>query len=185
VSLVPGRTCGACMVCCITPLIDTPELGKLPNVPCVNCKVGGGCKIYQTRPEGCRVYHCGWRELGELDESWRPDRCGVLIEVQETGIPEHYIKRRGLRLTIVGPLETIFQEGFLDYVMRLVQAQMPVFLCVAGPPGYQSLTVFLNDVMRDAVAARELRHIGAVFAQVLEHLSKIKLKPVVLQHRRP
>lgn len=171
------------MVCCITPTIDTPELTKAPNVACVHCKPGGGCKIYERRPEGCRAYYCGWRALGELDDSWRPDRSGVLIETQESDIPERYARRRGLRLKVVGPPETIFQDGFLDYVMRLVEARLPVFLCIPGPPGYGSVTGFLNDAMAEAAAARDVRAASVVLAGVLKYLATIEVKPVVLAHR--
>ena len=182
-SLVPGRRCGECMVCCITPLIDTPELAKPPNVACINCVPSGGCAIHDRRPEGCRTYYCGWRQLEELDDTWRPDRCSVLIELQDTDIPEHYSKRCGIRLTVVGPIKTILQKGFLDYVMQLVEAQTPVFLNIPGPPGYESATTFLNELMRDAVTVRDFRRVAGVLAQILKYLSAFELKPVILKHR--
>jgi len=53
-SLVPGRERGECQLCYIVPAIDQPEIQKLSGSPCRHC-IGGGCDVYETRPEVCRA----------------------------------------------------------------------------------------------------------------------------------
>ena len=45
--------------------IDHPDLQKMPGTTCRNCK-SGGCQIYETRPDPCRRFFCGWRYLPDL-----------------------------------------------------------------------------------------------------------------------
>ncbi len=68
-------------------------------------------------------------------------------------------------------------------VPQRLDAQVPVFLCIPGPPGHESATTFLNNLIGETVVPSDLRSIAVVFAQELKHLSKFELKPVVLHHR--
>ncbi len=90
--LVPGRDCGECMMCCIEPAIPGYGLDKPSRTACVNCTSGGGCGIYDDRPPVCRDYHCLWRRLPFLDDAWRPDRSGVMIDPSGNvaGTPNKY-----------------------------------------------------------------------------------------------
>lgn len=77
-----SRQCGACTACCHVLEIDDPELQKPAGVLCRHCDKG--CVIYDRRPKVCRDWLCMWREFpGLLDESWRPDRSGVLMRMAE------------------------------------------------------------------------------------------------------
>jgi len=70
------------MACCQVLDIEDPELVKPAGILCRHCS--NGCSIYPTRPNACRDWLCMWRELsGLLDESWRPDRSGVLMQMAE------------------------------------------------------------------------------------------------------
>lgn len=77
--LVAGRECGECAICCTDLLIDDDELKKPAGVRCSNCLASGGCAIYQARPKTCRSFYCLWRRIPDLDDQWRPDRCGIMI----------------------------------------------------------------------------------------------------------
>ncbi len=77
-----SRQCGACTACCHVLEIDDPELKKPAGTLCQHC--GSGCTIYDWRPKVCRDWMCMWREFpGLFDESWRPDRSGVLMRMAE------------------------------------------------------------------------------------------------------
>lgn len=77
-----SRQCGACTACCHVLEIDDPELQKPAGVLCRHCR--NGCSIYERRPQVCRDWLCMWREFpGLFDESWRPDRSGVLMRMAE------------------------------------------------------------------------------------------------------
>lgn len=73
-------SCGTCTMCCKLLGVEDKPAGKW----CPHCTQGRGCGIYETRPELCRVYKCGWLlsqdDPGrELPPDLRPDRCKVMI----------------------------------------------------------------------------------------------------------
>jgi hypothetical protein len=72
------RTCGDCTACCTVLAVD--ELKKPMRWACEHI-VCHGCRIYDTRPQGCRDFDCLWLR-GEIsgDESHRPDRLGVIFD---------------------------------------------------------------------------------------------------------
>lgn len=100
------RECGECKECCILPY------GEAYGHPFGNgtpCKFLGecGCKIYKVRPEFCRKYYCAWaQEL--LPEEMRPDKCKVLVSV-ENG-------EDGQFLRIVNGNEEKINSDILDYL---------------------------------------------------------------------
>src|ERR1700742_4398768 len=79
--LVPGRACGGCNVCCVALTIDEPALQKLQGYRCKNTLPDKGCAIYETRPQTCRTFFCGWRRLKWVRETLRPDSSGVLVRL--------------------------------------------------------------------------------------------------------
>ena len=85
-TLVEGRQCGACYVCCEVSAIQDPGLLKPAYTLCPHHK--GGCTVYETRFAICRSFHCLWRRLGGLDEDARPDKLGVLFAFQRDANPD-------------------------------------------------------------------------------------------------
>ena len=81
----PGRSCGACSLCCTLLRVD--EIGKLGGRPCPQQRIDdprGGCGIHATRPGVCRAYSCLWLR-GSLDEDDRPDRLGAVLDLLTEG----------------------------------------------------------------------------------------------------
>ena len=72
-----ARQCGGCTLCC--KVLAIRELGKPSGAWCPHCTPGTGCKIYDTRPEECRTFSCGWLLDTELPEDWRPDRSKLVF----------------------------------------------------------------------------------------------------------
>jgi hypothetical protein len=72
------RACGGCTACCTVLAVD--ELRKPMRWACEHLACDG-CRIYETRPKGCRDFDCLWLR-GEIcgDESRRPDRLGVIVD---------------------------------------------------------------------------------------------------------
>jgi hypothetical protein len=145
--LVPGRECGDCTICCSTMNIDKPQAQKHSGVLCKNC-VDGGCAIYETRPDVCRSFHCGWRQMPGLGDAWRPDRSGVFIEFQQLD------KDAGYSLMLVGnPLKTVRQPQVIDFVATNVSRNVPVWMTLPGPQGHQGAQSLMNTTpMRQAAA---------------------------------
>ena len=81
--IVPGRSCGTCMMCCKLPSV--PAMNKPQGKWCVQASPGRGCKIYDDRPEDCRNFHCGWLVDPTLGPEWKPEICKFLIFVAGDG----------------------------------------------------------------------------------------------------
>ena len=71
------RACGSCTLCC--KLIAVRALSKPRDVLCRHCKAGEGCTIYATRPDSCRTYNCRFVVDPNLDEAWRPNEAGFIV----------------------------------------------------------------------------------------------------------
>jgi hypothetical protein len=152
-TLIPGRDCGSCTVCCTVLLIDKPEIQKLPGTTCRHC-VGGGCAVYETRPPVCRSYYCAWRTVDIFGEDWRPDMSGVFAYLETEGIGDAFDLSTGIGLMLVGhPSKVVRQKWFQDFVVTGVTNSVPLFLSLPGPRGRKAATVSLNtQQMLDAIA---------------------------------
>lgn len=140
------RSCGACTVCCTALAIETAELRKQPGVTCRHC-TATGCGIYETRFPICRSYFCGWINLPELDESWRPDVSGILISPHREGIPPHYELREGIEFLVLGGEAAVRRPEFAALIAKLLRGRTPAFIAVPGPKGHYPARVFLNDAL--------------------------------------
>jgi hypothetical protein len=143
-TLVPGRDCGDCTVCCVYPTINKPEIQKLSGSACKHC-TKGGCAIYETRFPVCRSYYCAWRTVDIFGDDWRPDKSGVLPYVETEGISDDFELSTGIGLMLVGnPLKIVRQRWFQDFVVTGVMSSVPLFLSLPGPRGHQAATASLN-----------------------------------------
>jgi hypothetical protein len=181
VDLVANRECGKCTVCCKVLTIDDPQLQKLPGVMCPNCKTGSGCKIYDTRPDPCRGFFCGWRHLRDLDDKWRPDKSGVMIRFQ--GAPPGY-QPPGFQFLVFGHGDLV-TPSFVNYLTNLVARRAPVFLAMRGPEGFSDVSIFMNDHLTPAVTNRDRNAFVKVLRNALEAMSKNQFEKAVLKHGSP
>jgi len=152
-TLIPGRDCGGCTVCCEWPTINKPEIQKQSGAVCRHC-TSTGCGIYETRPPVCRSYYCAWRTVDIFSDDWRPDRSGVLPYVETEGISEDFDLSTGIGLMLVGnPNKIVRQKWFQDFVVTGVTSSVPLFLSLPGPRGHQAATASLNtEQMLEAIA---------------------------------
>jgi Fe-S-cluster containining protein len=75
------NSCGTCTECCTTTLtsfFEGVEYGPDNRCPKVS---GKGCTVYETRPDICRHYSCGWLREG-LPIFMRPDKSRTIINSQ-------------------------------------------------------------------------------------------------------
>jgi hypothetical protein len=179
-TLVAGRACGDCTVCCVAPTINKPEIQKLSGAACRHC-ITGGCGIYETRPPVCRSFYCAWRTVDIFSEEWRPDRSGVLAYVETEGISEGFDLSTGIGLMLVGhPLKIVRQRWFQDFVVTGVTSSVPLFLSLPGPRGYQAATVSLNtEQMLDAIARGNVKD---ALEAVLKILRGWDFQPAVITY---
>ena len=155
--LVSGRECGTCTVCCKVLKINVPELKKLAAVLCEHCTENVGCRIYETRPPVCAGWYCGWRRMRYLGDDWRPDRCGVLIDIVggEGGEIPGAFPQVALKFDIVDSPRVLAWDPLIGFIGSEIQRGRPVFLGIPTPVGYERRKVFLNDLLAAAVASRD------------------------------
>jgi hypothetical protein len=128
------KSCGDCTVCCTALAIETPELRKQPGIACAHC-TSKGCGIYETRFPICRTYFCGWFGLPELDESWRPDRSGILISPHDDGI----------EFLVLAGEAAVRRPAFTALLAKMLGNRTPVFIAVPGPEGHYPARVRINE----------------------------------------
>jgi uncharacterized protein len=73
----PGKTCGGCTMCCSA--LEIEELNKPAGPLCGNCRLRGGCSIYDNRPQVCRDFECEWLASRDLPRQFRPDLIGTIL----------------------------------------------------------------------------------------------------------
>jgi hypothetical protein len=91
-ALKTGRTCGDCSLCC--KLTEIEELNKPEHIWCKHCKPGkGGCTIYNTRPQVCRDFVCGWltNDVAFGDE-WKPSASKIIVTASVDSHDNHVLK---------------------------------------------------------------------------------------------
>jgi len=75
------RECGECTACCTWLMGDAYGYGFGNGKSCkFLCETG--CDIHSVRPGSCMNYQCAWTQ-NLLDETMRPDKCGVLASVEK------------------------------------------------------------------------------------------------------
>jgi hypothetical protein len=171
--LVPGRECGACKVCCVSPSIDTPEIQKLAASPCRH-SLRGGCDIYDSRPPVCRAFFCGWRRSAAFPDDWRPDTSGIFAVLEANTEPQ--FGPLALILKLLGdPIAIVRRPDFIDFVIRNLRNHIALTLMLPGPRGMQSARLSLNNpAMTEAMGSQ------AETAAVLELLVKrLESQPLV------
>src|SRR6478736_4736516 len=156
-TLIPGRDCGGCTVCCVFPTINKPEIQKLSGARCRHC-ASTGCGIYDSRPPVCRAYYCAWRTVDIFSDEWRPDKSGVLAYVETEGISDAFDLSTGIGLMLVdNPLKTVRQKWFQEFVVTGVMNSVPLFLSLPGPRGHQAATVSATLGSRGSLRCRAPR----------------------------
>src|SRR3954449_5594086 len=71
------RGCDGCTLCC--KVMAVPGLAKPGNAWCAHCRTGVGCGVYETRPNECRTFQCGYLLMPELTEQWKPATSRLII----------------------------------------------------------------------------------------------------------
>jgi Fe-S-cluster containining protein len=120
--VLPDRVCGDCTVCCTTLQVDTPELKKPAETPCVHLG-GGGCGIHAVRPSICRTWFCAWRRLAIMAEDMRPDRSGLLVFVSFAREPKNCFERVAITVRLL-PGSTAIADGTAGRVLDSVCDQL-------------------------------------------------------------
>lgn len=121
---MPERQCGGCTACCKThPIL---ELNNPARVWCPECNIAKGCKIYDSRPQGCRDFTCQWL-MGGGEESERPDKVKVVVDYLDLPM---FGETTMVHEVTEGALQNLFAQRVLK---RRIGMKKPVcFLPIIG-----------------------------------------------------
>lgn len=61
------------------------ELQKPQGTWCAHCAIGEGCRIYESKPDECSSYFCGYLTTSELDDDWKPSRSKLVLTTELGG----------------------------------------------------------------------------------------------------
>ncbi len=167
-TLVPGRECGTCNVCCIALTINEPPLQKAQGIRCKHNKTDNLCAIYENRPDTCRTFFCGFRYLHWIKPTLRPDVSGVLVRMQAE-------KPDGSGVQKVSPVfmllnrDALKAEGLAESIAAAVMSDVPAYISIPGAPGYTASHARVNEVLRHAVITKDkpavLRLLRQIYAK--------------------
>jgi hypothetical protein len=79
-------------MCC--KLVAVHELQKPAQTWCRHCTIGAGCQIYDTRPDDCRTFYCGWLLDPGMTDAWQPSRSKMVVKFEPRRIVIHVDKDR-------------------------------------------------------------------------------------------
>jgi hypothetical protein len=173
--LVSGRECGECNACCVVLLIDDEYFKKPADQVCSNLLEKGGCKIYTQRPSVCQEWYCAWRFMAQLDESWRPDRSGIMLRSDENGIIFQPIR---------DPKTVLITERAIELIGGGVAQGIPMSMSIATQKGFRSYGISLNEPLETAVQSRNLVTIQEKMVELIEfsEAQNTTLIPIIESH---
>jgi hypothetical protein len=160
-----GRHCAGCTACCSFAPIHTDNLQKPANTLCRHCADGQGCTVYEKRPTVCRTFFCGWFFLPELGDDWHPEHNGIVIRSEA-------MDSETITLLILEISEFLVSEDFAGRVAAWIEAGIGVEFERLGPPGHLPAKMRVNELLEEAVAARDLVAMQQMFAWALGHIEQ-------------
>jgi hypothetical protein len=138
-----NRQCGDCQLCCkLLPMKagtnkDHTEvramIGNPPTIPdfykaagdrCQHQQHHKGCRVYDRRPVGCRVWSCRWLVGDDTDKMSRPDRSHFVIDILPDFVVAEQPGRDPIRIQVVQVWLDPDYPGAIDdpelraYIMR-------------------------------------------------------------------
>lgn len=147
-ALVRERFCGSCTACCRDLTINSPELRKPAGVTCPHCTPGRGCGTYASRPQVCALWYCFWRFAPNLDESWRPDRVGLIIGFVDP--PSGY--DLAVKVDVIGGAGILKSDKFFRFLQSAHRNDIGVYISAPGKTGFAGGRSFISAAIASAIA---------------------------------
>ncbi len=164
-AVIEERSCEGCTACCEVLPIRTEKLDKPANQLCPHCVDGKGCTVYDIRPDVCRGFYCGWFFLPDLSPAWHPNASGVIIRSE-------YFDEDTITILILRLSAFLVSEDFAGMVGAWIEQGIGVEFERLGPPGHLPAKMRMNELLEEAVAARDLREMQKLFAWALAHIDQ-------------
>jgi len=180
IEALPGRECGACNICCTVKPISV-DIVKAPGVTCQHC-TAQGCAVYETRWDVCIGYLCGWKWAPFLGQDMRPDKSGLLFDIEQSPVDD-YIGE----VTILAFRDgQDFSKGRTpDLIAGLIRRGVSVQLSRPGPPGMLHAKTRINPGFAAAVESEDWTAFFAQLRRVVEALENHTWEPFLPPDQRP
>ncbi|MDG1858394.1 MAG: hypothetical protein P8I94_04785, partial [Emcibacteraceae bacterium] len=157
---------------------------KLPNVDCEHLRKGGGCNIYKKRPTTCATWYCSWRYLSNLNDQWRPDISGVLMDFSTKSIPSEYSSGTALIFKVIDKEKFLTNTELTQFIIYLMNKELPIFLSHGLEPGYSAISTILNPPLLDAVKDRNHQKIIEILNFILVECEKAPKNKLTIENGR-
>ena len=182
--LIPNRDCGECTACCHHIPIDQDDFVKLPNIDCEHLVHGLGCGIYKKRPNTCASWYCSWRYLSNTDENWRPDKCGILMDFTQNGIPEEFPKKTALVIKIIDKEKAINHDELYAFITFQLKKGLPLILSHGREYGYSAASGFLNYALQQDVDSDDIARVKQSIVKLIEDCEKLPKAKLTIKNGR-
>src|SRR3569833_133922 len=177
---LPGRERGAGNICSTVKPISV-DIVKPPGITCQHC-TAEGCAVYETRWDVCIGYLCGWKWAPFLGEDMRPDKSGLLFDIEQNPVDD-YIGE----VTILAFRDgQDFTKGRTpDLIAGLVRRGVSVQLSRPGPPGMLHAKTRINPGFAKAVESGDWKEFFGQLRRVVEALEAHQWEPFLPPDQRP
>lgn len=155
---------------------------KLPNVDCEHLMKNGGCAVYKTRPETCATWYCGWRYTPALNDDWRPDKSGILIEFSLKGLPSDFQAKSGINIKIVDKEKAFTYDHFIPFITAQVRHGIAVTLSYGRDPGHTAASAFLNHVLKSPIEQGDQNEVAEVLDWLMNELETLPKKKYTIEN---
>jgi|GEM_PF-6257693 len=106
---------------------------------------------------------------------------GVVITDEYEDVPEGYAMASAIRFIVYRDEAVVKTPEFVRVIAGLVEARMPVFLSIPGPPGCYAAKLFLNRALDLAVKSHALDTVAAILEQGIAKLKTFSFPPANLE----
>lgn len=120
------QDCGECTLCC--KLLRIKEINSKAGEYCSFCNPGIGCQIYNQRPESCRIFLCAWKQMDNVGEELRPDKCKMLFEKWSDKVMVGGTDHDEISDLTMGQIDSFRSEGISVLVVNHILKTRTFFL---------------------------------------------------------
>ncbi len=123
--------CDGCTMCC--KLLPIADMDSPSGVYCKECNITVGCKIYNKRPEDCKMFNCAYKQVEIINTDLNPDKCGVIFEKATSKIFLGTIDDSVFCLPdiVKVQIDMFLKQGF-SVVLRHLKIKTPYVFCAEG-----------------------------------------------------
>jgi hypothetical protein len=113
-------------MCCL--LLQIKETDSKPCVYCKHCEPNVGCKIYDSRPDECRIFECSWKQMENAHIDLRPDNCHVVFEKWSDNVIVGSMNTPDISDLIMAQIDYFRSEGISVLMVNYFERYRTYFL---------------------------------------------------------